>query len=47
MSIVNVFNQYPPYDSAALLFFPTDTPYDPETYDDLGRMIDVHVAYSF
>ena len=47
MSVVNVFNKYPPYDSAALLFFPTNTPYDPVTYDDLGRMIEFRVAYSF
>jgi len=47
MSVVNLFNRQPPYDSAALLFFPSGQPYDPVTYDDLGRMIDLHVAYSF
>lgn len=47
LSVINVFNHYPPYDSAALLFFPTGTPYDPVTYDDLGRMIDLHFTYSF
>lgn len=47
LSVVNLLNRYPPYDSAALLFFPTGVPYDPLTYDDLGRMIDLHVTYSF
>jgi iron complex outermembrane recepter protein len=47
LSVVNLFNRYPPYDSAALLYFPSATPYDPITYDDLGRMIDLHVTYSF
>ncbi len=47
LTVVNVLNHYPPYDSAALLFFPTGTPYDPVTYDDLGRMIDLHVTYAF
>jgi iron complex outermembrane receptor protein len=47
LTVVNLFNRYPPYDSAALLFFPTGAPYDPITYDDLGRMIDLHVTYSF
>ena len=47
LSIVNLFNRYPPYDSAALLFFPSGTPYDPVTYDDLGRTVAIHVTYSF
>ena len=46
LSIVNLLNRYPPYDSAALLFF-TGTPYDPVAYDDLGRMIDLHATYRF
>ena len=46
LSVVNLFNRYPPYDSAALLFFPAGTPFDPATYDDLGRMIDLHITYS-
>ena len=46
LSVVNVLNRYPPYDSAALLYFPTNTPYDPVTYDDLGRMISVHITYT-
>jgi iron complex outermembrane recepter protein len=46
LSVVNLFNRYPPYDSAALLVFQAG-PFDPATYDDLGRMIDLHVAYSF
>jgi iron complex outermembrane receptor protein len=46
LSVVNLLNRYPPYDSAALLFF-TNTPYDPVTYDDLGRMIDFHATYKF
>jgi iron complex outermembrane recepter protein len=54
ISVVNLFNNEPPYDSAALLFFSpngigggTIPPYDPVTYDDLGRMVDLHVSYSF
>ena len=54
MSVVNLFNNKPPYDSTALLFFSgngigggTIPPYDPVTYDDLGRMVDLHVSYSF
>jgi outer membrane receptor protein involved in Fe transport len=46
LSVVNLFNRYPPYDSAALLVFQAG-PYDPATYDDLGRMIDLHVTYAF
>jgi iron complex outermembrane recepter protein len=46
LSVVNLFNRYPPYDSAALLVF-QPTPYDPTTYDDLGRMVDLHVTYAF
>jgi iron complex outermembrane recepter protein len=47
LSVVNLTDSQPPYDSAALNFFPTNTPYDPVTYDDLGRMVDLHVSYSF
>ncbi len=47
LSVVNLFNRYPPYASAALLYFPTQTPYDPITYEDLGRMIDIHVTFKF
>jgi iron complex outermembrane receptor protein len=51
MSIVNLLNKEPPYDSAALLSGtyapPTSAPFDVFTYDDLGRMIDLHVSYSF
>ncbi len=47
LAIVNLLNRQPPYDSGALLFFPSNTPYDPVTYDDLGRMIDFHVTYKF
>ncbi len=47
LSIVNALNRQPPYDSGALLYFPSNTPYDPITYDDLGRMIDLHVTYRF
>jgi iron complex outermembrane receptor protein len=46
MSVVNLFNRYPPYDSSALNFSPTGTPYDPFTYDDMGRMIDLHVTFT-
>ena len=47
LSVVNLLNRYPPYDSAALLFTPSATPYDSFTYDDLGRMISLHVSRSF
>ena len=47
LSVVNALNQKPPYDSAFSLFGPIPTPYDFTTYDDLGRMIDFRVAYSF
>ena len=46
LSVVNLFNRYPPYDSAALLVF-QPAPYDPGAYDDLGRMIDLHLTYAF
>jgi iron complex outermembrane receptor protein len=49
LSVVNLFNRYPPYDSAALLegtFGPGSPPYDTFTYDDMGRMIDLHITYS-
>jgi iron complex outermembrane receptor protein len=46
LSVVNLFNRQPPYDSAPLLFG-FNTPYDPATYDDLGRMVDLHVTYKF
>lgn len=46
LSVVNVLNRSPPYDRAALLFFPSGPPFDPITYDDLGRMVDLHVTYS-
>jgi iron complex outermembrane receptor protein len=46
LSIVNVTNRYPPYDSAALNFGPTGTPYDAFTYDDMGRMVDLHITFS-
>jgi iron complex outermembrane recepter protein len=45
LSVVNLFNRYPPYDSSALNFSPTGTPYDPFTYDDMGRIIDFHVTF--
>lgn len=47
LSVVNLFNRYPPYDSAALLFGVGNLPFDPFTYDDLGRMISLHVTRSF
>ncbi|HTX23844.1 MAG TPA: TonB-dependent receptor [Steroidobacteraceae bacterium] len=46
LTVVNVFNRQPPYDSGALLFS-FNVPYDTGTYDDLGRMIDLHVTYQF
>ncbi|HEV2700440.1 MAG TPA: TonB-dependent receptor [Steroidobacteraceae bacterium] len=47
LSVVNLFNRQPPYDSGALNFLQPDTPYDPYTYDDFGRMVDFHVSYTF
>lgn len=47
LSVINVFNRQPPYDSGAMLFAFGPVPYDIGTYDDLGRMIDLHVTYSF
>jgi len=47
VSVVNLFNRQPPYDSAALNFLQPDTPYDPYTYDDFGRMVDFHITYTF
>jgi iron complex outermembrane receptor protein len=47
MTVVNVADRDPPYDSANLRFGVIGTPYDLFTYDDFGRMIDLHVAYSF
>jgi iron complex outermembrane receptor protein len=49
LSVVNLFNRYPPYDSAALLegeFGAGSPPYDTFTYDDMGRLIDLHITYS-
>ncbi|HEX4377077.1 MAG TPA: TonB-dependent receptor, partial [Steroidobacteraceae bacterium] len=46
LSVLNVLNRYPPYDSAAMLDSPEGDPYDPFTYDDLGRAIDLHVKFS-
>lgn len=46
LAVTNLFNRYPPYDSAALLFFPSAAPYDPVTYDNLGRTIDLHITYA-
>ncbi|HEX4583395.1 MAG TPA: TonB-dependent receptor [Burkholderiaceae bacterium] len=47
LTVVNVADRNPPYDSANLRFGVIGTPYDLFTYDDFGRMIDLHVAYSF
>jgi len=48
LTVVNVFNRQPPWDSGAELFaFGVPVPFDIGTYDDLGRMIDLHVTYSF
>jgi outer membrane receptor protein involved in Fe transport len=47
MTVVNVADRDPPYDSANLRFGVIGTPYDLFTYDDFGRMIDLHVSYSF
>jgi iron complex outermembrane receptor protein len=51
LSIINVADSRPPYDSSALLFGtfapPVAQPYDIGLYDDFGRMIDLHLAYTF
>jgi iron complex outermembrane receptor protein len=47
LTVVNLFNRQPPYDSGALNFLQPPTPYDPYTYDDFGRMVDFHVTYLF
>ena len=47
MTVVNVADRDPPYDSANLRFGVIGTPYDLFTYDDFGRMIDLHVSYTF
>ena len=45
LSVVNLFNRYPPYDSSALLFGPIPIPYDINTYDDMGRTISFHASF--
>jgi iron complex outermembrane receptor protein len=47
MTVVNVADRDPPYDSANSRFGVIGTPYDLFTYDDFGRMIDLHVSYTF
>jgi len=47
LTVVNITDNKPPYDSANLLFGVIGTPYDLFTYDDMGRMVDMHVSYSF
>ena len=46
LSIVNLLNRYPPYDSSSLRFGPLNTPYDITAYDDLGRTVALHVTFS-
>jgi len=48
LGVVNLFNRQPPYDSGALIFLSSPGgPFDPTTYDDLGRMINLRVTYKF
>lgn len=51
LSIINVTDNKPPYDSSALLFGtfapPVAQPFDIGLYDALGRMIDLHLSYTF
>jgi hypothetical protein len=47
LTVVNLADRKPPYDSANLGAGPIAAPYDIFTYDDFGRMIDLHIAYSF
>jgi iron complex outermembrane receptor protein len=51
LSIINVTDNKPPYDSSALRFGtfapPVAQPFDIGLYDALGRMIDLHLSYTF
>jgi len=51
LAIINVTDNKPPYDSSALLFGtfapPVAQPFDIGLYDPLGRMIDLHLSYTF
>jgi iron complex outermembrane receptor protein len=48
LGVVNLLNRQPPYDSGALLFLSSPGgPFDPTTYDDLGRIINLRVTYKF
>jgi outer membrane receptor protein involved in Fe transport len=48
LGVVNLLNRQPPYDSGALIFLSSPGgPYDPTTYDDLGRMINLRVTNEF
>jgi iron complex outermembrane receptor protein len=51
LSIINLTDKQPPYDSSALLFGsfapPVAQPFDTGLYDALGRMIDLHLSYTF
>ena len=48
LAVVNLLNRQPPYDSGALLFLSSPGgPFDPTTYDDLGRIINLRVTYKF
>ncbi|HEX4051263.1 MAG TPA: TonB-dependent receptor [Steroidobacteraceae bacterium] len=48
LSVVNVMNRYPPYDSSQLIAsYITNAPYDSTLYDDFGRMVDFHFTYTF
>jgi iron complex outermembrane receptor protein len=51
LSIINVTDNQPPYDSSALLAGtfapPVSQPFDIGLYDALGRMIDLHLSYTF
>jgi iron complex outermembrane receptor protein len=47
LTVVNVADIKPPYDSANLRFGVIPMPYDLFTYDDFGRMVDLHLSYTF
>lgn len=51
LAIINLTDNQPPYDSSALLFGtfapPVAQPFDIGLYDPLGRMIDLHISYTF
>jgi outer membrane receptor protein involved in Fe transport len=46
LSVTNLFNGAPPFDDAAL-FVSGYEQYDQTLYDPRGRVVDLHVQYTF